>query len=198
MYIVYFVASSMHYNVIFTQNLVACNSGTVLWKNLILGSYCRATQELLYGGWIMGIRWSEPTCRCPTFCMRHFFKCLRISCIKLFTVKLMHAGFHLGFLSRGKANLTIVELRGRITVILKMLFISKEYYEAHWLGRFGGLLPQENFNLWDCFWWLLRPNLQGWGEACCLYTVASVNRFVKSMYILPQGTFWRFRHTLFT
>ena len=32
-----------------------CNSGTARWKNLVPGSYCRASQELLNGGWIMGI-----------------------------------------------------------------------------------------------------------------------------------------------
>ena len=31
------------------------------------------------------------------------------------------------------------------------------------LGGSGGMLPQENFeiyNLWDCFWWLLRSHAQ--------------------------------------
>ena len=33
-------------------------------------SYCRATQELQNGGWIMEIGPSKP--KCPTFCTRHF------------------------------------------------------------------------------------------------------------------------------
>ena len=61
------------------------------------------------------------------------------------------------------------------------------------------MLPQEfYFPTTETVWWLLRSNCQGRGEACCLYTVAFVNRSVKIMYTLPQGTFWTFSHTLFT
>ena len=75
-------------NVIFTQYLPACNSGTARWKNLVPGSYCRATQELSNGGWIMGIGWSKPGC--PTSCTRHFFfERLRKACTKPFTAELV-------------------------------------------------------------------------------------------------------------
>ena len=46
-------------NVIFTQYLPACNSRTARWRNLVLDLYCRASQELLSGSWIMRIGWSE-------------------------------------------------------------------------------------------------------------------------------------------
>ena len=46
----------------FTQYLPAYNLGTAWRKNLVPGSYFRATQELLNGGWIMGIGWSKPEC----------------------------------------------------------------------------------------------------------------------------------------
>ena len=67
--------------------LMLCISGTARWKNLVLGSYCRATQELSNGAWIMGIGPREP--KCPTFCARHFFERLRIACTKTFTAELM-------------------------------------------------------------------------------------------------------------
>ena len=75
----------------------------------------------------------------------------------------------------------------------QMLF---HYYRLLKLGGSGGMLPQENFfqSLKLSGGLIFRVG----GEACCLYTVASVNRSVKSMYTLPQGTFWTFRHTLFT
>ena len=74
-------------NVIFTQYLPVCNSRTAQRRNLVLDLYCRASQELLSGSWIMRIGWSE--LRCPTFSARHFFKRLRIACTKPFTTELM-------------------------------------------------------------------------------------------------------------
>ena len=40
--------------------LMLCNSGTAQRKNFVPVTYCRATQELQNGGWIMGISPSEP------------------------------------------------------------------------------------------------------------------------------------------
>ena len=63
---------------------MSCVSGTARWENLVPDSYCRATQELLIGGWIMGIGLSEP--KHATF---YASERLRIACTKLFTAKLM-------------------------------------------------------------------------------------------------------------
>ena len=53
----------------FALILTACNSETTQWKNVIQGSYCRASQELQNGCVIMGIGPREP--KFPTFCARH-------------------------------------------------------------------------------------------------------------------------------
>ena len=49
-------------------------------KNFVLGSYCRAIQELQHGSWIMEIRWNKP--ECPTSCTGNFRECLRTACKK--------------------------------------------------------------------------------------------------------------------
>ena len=77
----------MRWNVIFHLFLPACNLGTVQRENLVPVSYCRATEELQNGGWIMGIHPGEP--KCATFCARYFFECLWIACTKTFTAELM-------------------------------------------------------------------------------------------------------------
>ena len=41
------------------QYSTACYSGTAQWKDLVPGSYCSSTRELLNGGWIMWISLSE-------------------------------------------------------------------------------------------------------------------------------------------
>ena len=70
----------------FSGFLMSHNSETAGWKNFVPGSwYCRATQELQNGGWIMGIGPSEP--KCPTFCARHFLWALATS---------MHKNVHCG------------------------------------------------------------------------------------------------------
>ena len=71
----------------FSWFLMSCNSGTVWWEQLVPVSCCRAAQELLNDGWIMGISPSKP--KRATFCARHFCECLRIAYTKLFTVELM-------------------------------------------------------------------------------------------------------------
>ena len=67
--------------------LMSCNSGTARWKNLVPVAYCRATQELQNGGWIMGISPSKP--KCTTFCARHFLWALANS-----VHKNVHRGAH--------------------------------------------------------------------------------------------------------
>ena len=103
---------------------------------------------------------------------------------------------------KGWANATIAELRvgedySNTSNAFSLAKNIIELIDFLKLGGSGGMLSQEIFlffSLWDCFWWLLRPNFQDWGEVCCLYTVASVNRSVNSMYTLPQGIFWRFKY----
>ena len=51
------------------QYSTACNLGTVSWKNFALVSYCRVTQELLNGTWIMEIHPGDLN----VFSARHFF-----------------------------------------------------------------------------------------------------------------------------
>ena len=74
-------------DVIFAQLLPACNTGTAQWKSWFQAHIVEQL-ELSHCGWIMGIGPREP--KCPTFCARHFFQCLRIACTKMFTVELMN------------------------------------------------------------------------------------------------------------
>ena len=57
--------------------ILARISETARWKNFVPVSYCRATQELLNGAWIMGIHPGEP--KRTTFCARHFLWALESS-----------------------------------------------------------------------------------------------------------------------
>jgi hypothetical protein len=43
----------------------------------------------------------------------------------------------------------------------------------------GGMLPQEILNLRDCFWWLLRPGFQDWGEALSTGSASPHHLIVK-------------------
>ena len=77
----------MRWNVNFVSILFACNSGTIRWEFFVPVSYCRATQDLENGDWIMGIHPGKP--KRPSFCTRHYFVRLQIACTKRFTVELM-------------------------------------------------------------------------------------------------------------
>ena len=120
---------------------------------------------------------------------------LGLQCMLINT--LWNAGFHLGLSSRGGANVTIAELRGGEDYIntSNAILIARNIIELIDFLKLGGLgecSPKKIFNISnfrDCFWWLLGPNFQGWGEACqwyplfppfkwSLYTVASMNTSV--------------------
>ena len=60
----------MRWNEIFELTLAVHNSGNVQWKNFVPVSYCRATQELENGGWIMES--VEANQKRTTFDARHF------------------------------------------------------------------------------------------------------------------------------
>ena len=67
------------------------------------------------------------------------------------------------------------------------------------LGRSGGMLPQENFSVWDCIWWHLEA-ITLFKSFCCPrsdYTMYGHHQWVRGTCSLcPPGSWWVEGHML--